>query len=198
MRRIPFRYIFPIVSFAVAALLSAVSSWLASRDRDRDRVENGVGWNYAELESPPLAAEFVGAMYLPAAVAVAPVLVAGSYLTQVYPMDGKQIEIFSLVIVALAGFLQWYWIGWLLEGKMGYRLASTNRVFSKRKRFLNSLAVAIAACLGLLGAFIAFQPGELHIGIIGVLSACFCVIGLIRWRRAQDDPSPKTTALSLR
>jgi len=198
MRRIPFRYIFPIASFAVAALLLSVSNWLAARDRDRDRVENGVGWNYVELESPPLAAEFVGAMYLPAAVAVAPVLVAGSYLTQVYAIDGKQIEIFSLANVALAGFLQWYWIGWLLEGQMGYRLASTNRVFSRRKRFLDSLAIAIAAGLGLLGAFIAFQPGEMHMGIISVIWACFAVTGLIRWRRAQDDPSPKTTELSLR
>jgi hypothetical protein len=198
MRRIPFRYIFPIASFAVAALLLSVSSWLASRDRDRDRGEVGVGWDYVDLESPPLAAEFVGAMYLPAAVAVAPILVAGSYLNQVNPIYGREIEIFSLVIVALADFLQWYWIGWLLEGQMGYRLSSMNRVFSKRKRFLNSLAIAIAACLGLLGAFIAFQPGEMHIGIISVIWACFCVTGLFRWRRAQDDPLPKTTELSLR
>jgi len=77
-------------------------------------------------------------MYLPAAVAVAPVLVAGSDLNQVYPIYGREIEIFSLAIVVLAGFLQWCWIGWLLEGQMGYWLVSTNRVFSKRKRFLNS------------------------------------------------------------
>ena len=196
MRRIPFRYIFPIASFAVAALLFSVSSWQASRNRDR--IEGGVGWGEVDFASPPLAAQFAGAMYLPAAVAVAPILVAGSYLNQIYPNYGRQIEIFSLVIVALAGFLQWYWIGWLLEGQMGYRLASTHRVFSKRKRFLNSLAIAFAACLGLLGVFIAFQPGELHIGIIGVLWAFFCVIGLIRWRRAQGDLSPKTTELSLR
>jgi hypothetical protein len=198
MRRIPFRYIFPIASFAVAALLWSVSSWLVSRDRDRDRSANGVGWDYEDIESPSLAAEFVGAMYLPAAVAAAPILVAGSYLIQIYPIDGKQIEIFSLAIVALAGFLQWYWIGWLLEGRMGYRLPSANRVFSKRKRFLNSFAIAIAACLGLLGGFIAFHPGDMDIGIISVIWACFCVIGLIRWRRAQCDPSPKTTELSLR
>ncbi|MGD0425131.1 MAG: hypothetical protein ABSC10_00295 [Candidatus Acidiferrales bacterium] len=198
MQRTPFRYIFPIASFAIAVLLVSVSSWLASRDRARERVGDGVGWDYEDLESPSLAEEFVAAMYLPAAVAVAPLLVAGSYLDQVYPIDGKQIEIFSLVIIALAGFLQWYWIGWLLEGQMGYRLASTNRVFSKRKRFLNSLAIAIAACLGLLGAFIAFEAGEMHGGIISVIWACFAVTGLIRWRRAQDDPSPKTTQLSLR
>jgi hypothetical protein len=198
MRRIPFRYIFPVASFAVAALLLTVSSWLASRDRDGDRIENGVGWNYGELESPPLAAQFGVAMYLPAAVAVAPVLVAGSYLTQVYPIDGKQIEIFSLVIVALAGFLQWYWIGWLLEGQMGYRLASANRAFSKRKRVMNSLSILIAASLGLLGAVVAFEPGGMNIGIISVLWASACVIGLIRWRRAQNDPSPQTTELSLR
>jgi hypothetical protein len=150
------------------------------------------------FHSPPLATEFVRAMYLPAAVAVAPVLISGMHLTQVYPIYGRQIAVFCAAVGALAGFLQWYWIGWLLEGQMGYRLASTNRVFSKRKRSLNSLAIAIAACLGLLGAFIAFQPGEIHIGIISVIWACFCVVGLIRWRRAQGDRSPKSTELSLR
>jgi hypothetical protein len=198
MRRIPFRYIFPILSIAVAALLLSVPTWLASRDRHKARVENGVEWGEIDFDSPSLAAEFVGAMYLPAAVVVAPVLVAGSYFYQVYPIYGKAIEIFGVVIVALAGFLQWFWIGWLLEGQMGYRMPPANRVFSKRKRFLNSLAIAIAVCLGLLGAFIAFQPGEMHIGIISVIWACFCVIGLIRWRRAQGDQSPKTTELSLR
>ena len=196
MRRIPFRYIFPVASFAVAALLLSVPNRLASRDKDT--VENGIEWGEADFASPPLAAEFAGAMYLPAAVAVAPVLVAASYLNQVYPNHGRQIEIFSLVTVALAGFLQWFWIGWLLEGQMGYRLASTHRVFSRRNRFLNSLAIALAACLGLLGAFIAFQPGELHIGIIGVLWGFFCVIGLIRWRRRQGNSLPETTELSLR
>jgi hypothetical protein len=196
MRRIPFRYIFPVASFVVAALLLSVPGWLAAGDKDR--VENGVGWGEVDFASPPLAAEFVGALYLPAAVAVAPVLISGMYLGQAYPFYGREIATFCLAIVALAGFLQWYWIGWLLEGQMGYRIASANRVLSKRKRISNSLAIAIAACLGLLGGFIAFQPGEMHIGIVSVLCACFCVSGLIRWRRRQGDPSPKTTELSLR
>ena len=196
MRRIPFRYIFPIASFAVAALLFSVSSWQASRNRDR--IEGGVGWGEVDFNSPPLTAELVGAMYLPAAMAVAPLLISGMYLMQVYPVYGRRIEILGLVIVSIAGFLQWYWIGWLLEAQMGYRSASANRALSKRGRILNSLATAIAAFLGLLGAFIAFQPGELHMGIISVLWAFFCVVGLIRRRRAQDDRSPKTTELSLR
>ena len=198
MGRIPFRYIFPVASFAVAALLLCVPSWLASRDSDRDRVEDGVGSGYVDFASPPLAAEFAGAMYLPAAVAVAPVLISAMYLMQVYPIYGRQIEIFGLVIVALAGFLQWYWIGWLLEGQLGYRIASANRVLSKRKRIINSLAIAIATFLGLFGAFVAFQPGEMYIGIVSVIWACFCVIGLIRWRRKQSDSSPQTTELLLR
>ena len=121
---IPFRYIFPIASSCCrGALLLSVSSWLASRDRDRDRGEVGVGWDYVDLESPPLAAEFVGAMYLPAAVAVAPILVAGSYRNQVDPIYGREIEIFSLVIIALVGLLQWYGIGWLLEATAGLSIA---------------------------------------------------------------------------
>jgi hypothetical protein len=198
MRRIPFRYIFPSLSFVVAALLLSVPNWLASRDRGTDRVENGVEWGEADFDSPSLAAEFVAAMYLPATIAVAPILVAAAYVNQVYEIDAKKIEIFSLGIVALAGFLQWYWIGWLLDRRMGYRIASANRALSKRGRILNALAIAIAAFLGLLGAFVAIQPGEMHIGIIGVLWAFFCVVGLIRWRRARDDRSPKTKELSLR
>jgi hypothetical protein len=121
-RRIAFRYIFPIASFAVAGLLLFVPSWQASRDRARG--EDGVAWGEIGFHSPPVATEFVRAMYLPAAVAVAPVLISGMYLTQVCPIYGREIEIFGLLIVALAGILQWYWIGWLLEGQTGYRLAS--------------------------------------------------------------------------
>jgi len=193
MRRIPFRYIFPLTSFAVAALLLFVPSWMASRDRDRDKVEDGVDWGDVGFGSPPLVTEFVKAMYLPAIVVAAPILISGIYLSQLYPVYGRQIEIFGLLIVALAGSLQWYWIGWLLEGQLGYRLASANRAFSRRKRIMNSFAIAIAACLGLLGAFIAFEPGGLNIGIIGVLWASCCVIGLIRWRRNQGNSSPQTT-----
>jgi hypothetical protein len=194
MRRIPFRYIFPIASFAVAALLLFVPSWLAARDRDT--TEGGVGWGEVDFVSPPLAAEIVGAIYLPATVAAAPVLIAGSHLTHAYPIYGRQIAIVGTLIFVLAGFLQWYWIGWLLEGQMGYRLAPTQ--FSKRKRVVNSIAIGIAASLAALGAFIAFQPGGMKIGITSVLWASACVIVLIRWRRAQGDPSPKTTQLSLR
>jgi hypothetical protein len=194
MRRIPFRYIFPIASFAVAALLLYVPGWLAARDRDTS--EDGVGWGEVDFVSPPLAAEIVGAIYLPATVAAAPVLVAGSHLTHAYPIYGRQIAIVGTAIFVLAGFLQWCWIGWLLEGQMGYRFAPTQ--FSKRKRVVNSIAIGIAASLAALGAFIALQPGGMKIGITSVLWASACVIGLIRWRRAQGQQSPKTTQLSLR
>jgi hypothetical protein len=194
MQRIPFRYIFPIASFAVAALLLFVPSWLASRNTDSG--ENGVGWGEVDFVSPPLAAEIVGAMHLPATMAAAPVLIAGSRLAHAYPVYGKQLEILGKVIFALAGFLQWYWIGWLLERQMGYRSAPT--AFVKPKRVANSIAIAITASLAGLGAFIAFQPGGMKIGITTVLWASACVIGLIRWRRAQSDRSPRTTELSLR
>ncbi|HXN26676.1 MAG TPA: hypothetical protein VN902_06115 [Candidatus Acidoferrales bacterium] len=194
MRRIPFRYIFPIASFAVAALLLLVPSWLAARDRDTS--EDGVGWGEVDFVSPPLAAEIVGAMYLPATVAAAPVLLAGSHLADAYPIYGRQIANVGTVIFVLAGFLQWYCIGWLLEGQMGYRLAPTP--FSKRKRAVNSIAIGIAASLAALGAFIAFQPGGMKMGLTSVLWASAIVIVLIRRRRAQSDPSPKTTQLSLR
>jgi hypothetical protein len=194
MPRIPFRYIFPLASFAVAALLLLVPIWLASRDRDTS--EGGVGWGEVDFVSPPLAAEIVGAIYLPATVAAAPVLLAGSHLTQAYPIYGRQIAIVGTVIFGLAGFLQWYWIGWLLEGQMGYRLAPTQ--FGKWKRVVNSIAIGIAASLAALGAFIALQPGGMKLGITSVLWASACVIVLIRWRRAQSDRSPQTTELSLR
>jgi hypothetical protein len=198
MRPIPFRYIFPITSVAVAALLLFVPSWLASRERARYRVADGVGWEYVDFASLPLFTEFVKAMYLPAIAVAAPILISGIYLSQVYPIYDREIEIFCVGVVALAGFLQWYRIGWLLEGQMGYRLASANRAFSKRKRIMNSLAIAIAASLGLLGAFTAFESGGLNIGIIGVLWASFCVIGLIRWRRNQGGSAPRSTELLLR
>jgi hypothetical protein len=51
-------------------------------------------------------------------MAAAPVLVAGAHLCHVYPIYGRQIEILGMVIFALAGFMQWYWIGWLLERQM--------------------------------------------------------------------------------
>jgi|HubBroStandDraft_3_1064219.scaffolds.fasta_scaffold308212_1 hypothetical protein len=194
MRRIPFRYIFPIASFTVAALLLFVPSWLASRDRDTS--EDGVGWGEVDFLSPPLAAEIAGAIYLPATVAAAPVLVAGSHLTHAYPIYGSQIAIVGTMIFVLAGFLQWYWIGWLLEGQMGYRLAPTQ--FGNRKRVVNAIAIGIAASLAALGAFIAFQPGGMKLGITSVLWASACVIVLIRCRRAQGDGSPKATELSLR
>lgn len=193
MRRIPFRYIFPIASFAVAALLLFVPSWLASRDTGSG--EDGVGWGEVDFVSPPLAAEIVGAIYLPATMAAAPVLVAGAHLSHVYPIYDRQIEILGMVIFALAGFLQWYWIGWLLERQMGYRSAPT--AFGKRKRIVNSIAIAIAASLAALGTFIAFQPGGMKIGMTTVLWASACVIGLIRWRRVQSDRSPKTAELPL-
>ncbi len=198
MRRIPFRYIFPIASLAVAALLSVVPNWLASRDRDRDRGKDRVGWGEVDFASPPLATEFVEAMYLPAIVVAAPILVSEIYLRQLYPNYGEQFEIFGVAVVALAGFLQWYWIRWLLERQMGYRSASANRAFSKRKRMMNSLAIAVAASLGLLGALIAFEPGGMNIGIISVLWASLCVIGLVRWRRNQGDSSPQTSEPLLR
>jgi hypothetical protein len=194
MRRIPFRYIFPIASFAVAALLLFIPGWLASRDTDSG--EDGVGWGEVDFVSPPLAAEIVGAMYLPATVAAAPVIVAGSHLAHIYPISGKQIEILGMVTFALAGFLQWYWIGWLLERQMGYRLAPT--AFGRRTRVVNSIAIAIATSLAALGAFIAFQSGGTKMGITTVLWASASVIGLIRWRRAQGDRSPQTTELLLR
>ena len=181
-------------SFAVAALLLLVPSWLASRDTNTS--EDGAGWGELNFVSPPLAAEIVGAIYLPATVAAAPVLVAGSHLAQAYPIYGRQIAIVGMVVFVVAGFLQWYEIGWLLEGQMGYR--SVPAQFSKRKRVVNSIAIAIAASLATLGAFLAFQPGELKIGITSVSWASACVIVLIRWRRAQGDPSPETTELSLR
>jgi hypothetical protein len=196
MRCIPFRYIFPIASFAVAALLLLIPSWQASRDRDRG--EDGIGWGVADFASPPLVTEFVKAMYLPAIAVAAPILISGVYLNQVYPIHGREIGFFCLGVAALAGFLQWYWIGWLLEGQMGYRLAPANRAFSKRKRIMNSLTIAMAASLGLLGAFVAFEPGGMNIGVTGILWASFCVIGLIRWRRNQGDSSPQTTELLLR
>jgi hypothetical protein len=194
MRRIPFRYIFPFARFAVAALLLFVPSWLASRDRDTSK--EGVGWGEVDFVSPPLAAEIVAAIYLPATVAAAPVLVAASHLSHTYPIYGRQIAIVGTVIFVLAGFLQWYWIGWLLEGQMGYRLAP--RQFGNRKRVVNSIAIGIAASLAALGAFIAFRPGGGKLGITSVLWASACVIVLIRWRRAQSDRSPKTTELWLR
>jgi len=194
MRRIPFRYIFPIARFAAAALLLFVPSWLAARDRDTS--EDGVGWGEVDLVSPPLAAEIAGAIYLPATVAAAPVLLAGSHLADAYPIYGRQIAIVGTVIFVLAGFLPWYWIGWLLEGQMGYRLAPAQ--FSKRKRVVNSIAIGIAASLAALGAFIAFQPGGMKIGITSVSWASACVIVLLRCRRAQSDQSPKMTELSLR
>ncbi len=196
MRRIPFRYIFPVATFALAVLVLYVPSWLAARDRDTG--EDGVGWGELDFVSPPLAAEIVNSMYLPAIAAAAPILISGVYLSQAYPIYGREIGFLCTAVVALGGFLQWYWIGWLLEGQMGYRLASANRVFSKRKRILNSVAIAIAASIGILGAFIAFEPGGMNIGIIGLLWASFCVIGLIRWRRNQGNSSPQTTELLLR
>jgi len=183
-----------MASIAVAALLLWVPSWLASRDTNTRG--DGAGWGELNFVSPPLAAEIVAAIYLPATVAAAPVFVAGSHLTRADPIYGRQIAIVGMVIFVLAGFLQWYGIGWLLEGQMGYRLVPTQ--FSKRKRIVNSIAIAIAASLATLGAFIAFQPGGMKIGITSVLWASACVIVLIRWRRAQSDPSPETTELSLR
>jgi hypothetical protein len=129
-------------------------------------------------------------------MAAAPALVAGAHLCRVYPIYGRQIEILGMVIFALAGFLQWYWIGWLLERQMGYCSAPT--AFGKRKRIVNSLAIAIAASLAALGAFIAFQPGGMKIGMTTVLWASACVIGLIRCRCAQSDRSLKTAELLLR
>ena len=149
-----------MASFAVAALLLLVPSWLASRDTNTS--EDGAGWGELNFVSPPLAAEIVGAIYSPATVAAAPVLVAGSHLAQAYPIYGRQIAIVGMVVFVVAGFLQWYEIGWLLEGQMGYR--SVPAQFSKRKRVVNSIAIAIAASLATLGAFLAFQPGELKIG----------------------------------
>jgi hypothetical protein len=194
MRRIPFRYIFPVASFVVAGLLLFVSSWQASHDRER--WEDGVGWGEVEFGTPPLVVDYVGAMFLPAAVIAAPVLESGRYLSQVYPIYATEIGIFSVAIAVFAGFLQWYWIGWLLEGQMGYRPASMG--FGKRKRIVNSIAIAIAASLAALGAFLAVERGEIQMGIISVLWATACVLGLVRWRRAQGDRSPKTTELSLR
>jgi hypothetical protein len=196
MRRMPFRYIFPIASFAVAALLLLVPRWMASRDRDSGN--DGVGWGEVDFGSPPLFTEFIKATYLPAIALAGPLLISGKYLNQVYPIYGREIGIVCAGVVGLAGFLQWYWIGWLLEGQMGYRSASANRAFSKQKRIVNSPAIATAVSLGLLGAFIAFEPGGRNIGIIGVLWASFCVVGLIRWRRNQSDSSPQTTELLLR
>jgi hypothetical protein len=193
MRYIPFRYIVPIASFAVAALLLLIPSSQASRDRDRG--EDGIGWGEVDFASPPLVTEFVKAMYLPAIAVAAPILISGVYLNQVYPIYGREIGIFCLGVAALAGFLQWYWIGCLLEGQMGYRLAPANRVFSKRKQIMNSLTIAMTASLGLLGAFIAFEPGGMNIGVTGILWASFCVLGLIRSRRKQGDSFPQTTEL---
>jgi hypothetical protein len=47
-------------------------------------------------------------MYLPAIAVAAPILISGIYLSQVYPIYAREIEIFCVGVVALAGFLQWY------------------------------------------------------------------------------------------
>jgi hypothetical protein len=137
-------------------------------------------------------------MYLPAVVAVGPVLISGNYLVEIHPLYGKEIEILGMVAVDIGGFLQWYWIGRLLEVPLGYRSTFADHKFTKRGRIGNNVGLMIAALLGFLGAFVAFQPGGMTIGIIGALWASACVIGLVRIRLARKDSSPKTTELSLR
>jgi hypothetical protein len=86
MRRIPFRYIFPGVSFALTALVMFLANWQPTIHSER----GAVGWDTSMVDhaSPPLTMEFLTAMDLPAIVAVGPALISGQYLIEIYPAYG--------------------------------------------------------------------------------------------------------------
>jgi hypothetical protein len=196
MGRIPFRFAFPVASLALAALLMFLSRPQIASSREMDT--DGEYRSPSYLISPQISTEIVKAMFLPATTVAAPVFISSAYLLQIYPSSGNQIQLFSEAVVLLAGFLQWYWIGRLLEWQLGYESEITGRVPIKWRRILNSTGIAMTAALALLGVFIAFQPGTLSPALISVVCCCFFIVGLVRLRRAQANPTPETTDLRLR
>ena len=196
MGRIPFRFAFPVASLALAALLMFLSRPQIASSREMDTAGEYRSPSY--LISPQIATEIVKAMFLPATTVAAPVFISSVYLLQIYPSSGNQIQLFSEAVVLLAGFLQWYWIGRLLEWQLGYESEITGRVPIKWRRILNSTGIATTAALGLLGVFIAFQPGMMTPALTSVICCCIFIAGLIHLRRALAHPTPETTELLLR
>jgi hypothetical protein len=196
MGRIPFRFAFPIASLALAVLLTFLSRPQIASTREMGTSAEYRSPNY--LISPVIATEIVKAMFLPATAVVAPVFILSVYLLGIYPSNGNQIQLFSEAVVLLAGFLQWYWIGRLLEWQLGYEAEITGRVPIRWRRILNSAGILATAALGLLGVVIAFQPGMLKSSLISVVCCCVLIIGLIRLRRAQANPTPENIYLRLR